>query len=466
MSPALLRWSKISARSACLLPKRHGSALFIPGNKATENFALLSPHLDFDSRFADVAKLRKELALRGSTENPEELARSWEFYKCVNANKWTLESRRSEIAYRMKILNKIKKLSADEEKEKMQLITEGKVLRQDMRIIKETLWEMEETVVIRALKLPNEIDTKTPESSMILRTVGEIREPPSDTERKSHVDIGGNLGLLEYQNPMHYYLCDDAALSELGALGLTGEILDKAGMLRVAGTDFGRSLVVEGSGLDHEDPTAAFVLLNNEGIDWDTCNRLHLVGGASLIAFLAMHTKQLINPNDFPLKYFATGRQYTPLADGATPDGLFTVCQSSVAHAFVMVKDPFSEEYNVQFDDLVRSVTKLYDSLDVHYRVVMRSAGDLRPWESLRVSFELWSAYSRRYVEVGHVSICGQYFSKRLLIAYQTPTGRDYPAVICGTVLSVPRLLACLLEEDPKRLRIPTEIVRHMPAIL
>ena len=228
------------------------------------------------------------------------------------------------------------------------------------------------------------------------------------------------------------------------------------------GSDFSRSVIVEGTGLDHEDFRESFILTDVEP-DKNPSSRIHLVGGASLISFLAMHTKQLINPKNFPLRYFTTGRQYTPFPDDLVPVGLFTVCQSSAAHGFAMVTESGSEEYKLEFEKLLQKVIQIYDNIGIHYRIVMRPAFELRPWESLRVSIELWSSFSQQYVEVGFVSACGDFLSKRLLIAYQTKDGRNFPAVISGTVLSVPRLLACLLEQNPKRLEIPECIRKCMP---
>ncbi|KOC66282.1 Serine--tRNA ligase [Habropoda laboriosa] len=176
-----------------------------------------------------------------------------------------------------------------------------------------------------------------------------------------------------------------------------------------------------------------------------------------------MHAKQLIDPKHFPVAYFSTGRQYTPFRPGCTPIGLFTVCQASAALAFILVKDSSSQEYHSQFEKLLNTVCTLYDNLCDHYQIVMRSASELRPWESMRVSFELWSAFSKQYVEIGHISVSGEYFSKRLLIAYQATNERAFPSVISGTVLSVPRLLGCLLEQNPDKFVIPPKVIEHMP---
>ncbi|XP_011175641.2 serine--tRNA synthetase-like protein Slimp [Solenopsis invicta] len=442
----------------------YSSALYISGNKAHKAFAYLTPYLDMDEKFANIDKLQKNLTLRGIDMDVVQLKEAWDFYMKIMADKYALEDNNTELSGRIKTLLENAERTAEQEQEVLKLRTQLKIIRQDLKTIKEAIWDMEENVIERILKLPNELDPRTPlDKPVILKSVGNVLQV-SEKNIRSHIDIGTNLNLLEYKNPLYYYLSNDAVLFELGVLAHAGRVLGENNMIKMIGTDFSRSLLVEASGLNHEDPMAAFLIENHNEVERDSPNRMHLVGGASLISFLALHTKQLINPKSFPLKYFATGRQYTPLQRDSHACGLFTACQASVAHAFVVVKDSKSELYKISFEELLETVCRLYNDLCEHYRVIVRSASELQSCEEMRASFEMWSPFMNRYVEIGHVSAYGDYFSKRLLIAYQTPTGRDFPAIISGTVLSVPRLLACLLEQNPNRFVIPSKIAELTPS--
>ncbi|XP_024885862.1 serine--tRNA synthetase-like protein Slimp [Temnothorax curvispinosus] len=439
--------------------RHYSSALYISGNKAYKAFAYLSPYLDFDERFANVDKLRKNLASRGMDVDIDQLKEAWNFYIKMIADKYALEDHNTELVDRVKILQSAEH-TAEQKQEVHKLRTQLRIIRQDVKTMKQAIWDLEEDVIERVLKLPNELDPRTPVGeSVVMKSVGSATKM-SEENRRSHVDIGTSLDLLEYKNPICYYLSNDAALFELATLAHAGRVLGGNDMVRIIGTDFSRSLLVEASGLNHEDPMAAFVIQDHNEVERGSPNRMHLVGGASLISFLALHTKQLINPKHFPLKYFATGRQYTPQNSHAS--GLFAACQASVAHAFVVVKDSKGEDYRTLFEELLETVCGLYDDLCDHYRVVMRSASELQSCEEMRVSFEMWSPFLNQYIEIGHISTYGDYLSKRLLIAYQTPTGRGFPAIISGTVLSVPRLLACLLEQNPDRFVIPPKIAEFV----
>lgn len=464
------RFNDLAESSTCICRKtiimlyfeRHySSALYISGKRASKVFAFLTPYFDVDERFANMEKLQEEMRSRGMNANVVQLKNLWEFYRNMTVDKRMLENRFEEIKNRRKLI-KSGECTPEMELESNKLLTQQRVIRDDIKTMKQAIWDLDDDVVQRILKLPNKLDPRTPTvESVVLRSVGTALD---SSETDGHIEIGAKLGLLKYQNPMFYYLCNKAALFELGVLAHAGRVLGDDNMIKVVGADFGRSLVVEGSGLDHEDPMTAFLIENHDEVERGSSNRMHLVGGASLVSFLSLHAKQLINPKYFPLKYFATGRQYTPLPPDTLPCGLFTTCQASVAHVFVIVEDEMSEKYIMLFDELVESACRLYGDLCGHYRVVMKSAPQLKPWESLRVSFELWSPFTKQYIEVGHLSTCGDYFSKRLLITYQTSTGRNFPAAITGTILSVPRLIGCLLEQNPDEFVIPPKVAEMMPS--
>lgn len=457
----LLLFSKLTSNT---WTRYYGSALFISGKRASETFAILSPVLDFDDRFADLPKLKKDLELRGLEVDIDGMKKAWDCYKIVESNRSTLEKKRSDISNQMKALARIRVPTPEDEAKVTRLKTAGKVIRDDLKVVKEALWELEDSVIVQALKLPNVLHPNTPAvHPTLLYSFGDPPSVKKFDKSQSHVELGQSLGLLEYSSPINYYLFNEAAFFELAALRLADEIFASKEMLRISGLDFTRSIIVEAGGLDHEDPDASFILEDNEDVEKHSPNRMHLVGGASLPSFLAMHTKQLINPNSFPVRYFASGRQYIPFPVGAREAGLLTVCQSSAAQVFVAVKDYREPEYLEEFEKILASVKHLYENLCRHYRIVLRPARELGAWESLRASVELWSPFLSEYVETGHVSLCGEYLSKRLLIGCQTPSGRSFPSVISGTVLSVPKVLGCLLEESEGEFVLPAKLREHMP---
>lgn len=442
--------------------RNYGSALYISGRYANKRFALLTPHFDFEERFLDIDKLQKQFELRKINLNALEMKKTWEFYKNINTKVLAMDAHRNEISIQIKqLIDKTERTPEDEER-LAKLLIHAKILKEDLKAVRDIQWDLDESVIIQLLKLPNELDERTPpESPIILKQIGDLCHLQK-TNKKDHIEIGKALALLEYTNPMQYYLSNEAALFELGILNFAGKILDDNAMIRIAGSDFCNSVLIEGSGLDHEDHMDSFILEDNNKSNIDLSNKLHLVGGASLISMLALHAKNSIDSEFLPIKYYSTGRQYTPFPKGATPHGLFNVCQASAVQVFLIVNDAIPIESNKQFENLIEITNEIYSNITDHYRVVIRPAPELLTCEKLRVSFELWSPFLERYIEAGHISIHGQYFSKRLLLGCKTNEDVEFPSILSGTILSVPRVLGCLLETNPDRFIIPPKIAEQM----
>ncbi|XP_066590891.1 serine--tRNA synthetase-like protein Slimp isoform X2 [Prorops nasuta] len=440
-----------------LVKRSYSSALYVTSEQANKTCVHFLPYLDFDERYADLDKLQHEICLRGLNMDVAAMKESWQFYKDVDKKRQLLVEKRKEISKTMMEILAGKQVTENKENAIEALRNQGRILKNDLKEIKHTLSDLEETIVVRALKLPNELDDRTPKKEpVILKTVGKLKLDEKCT--KSHIEIGSSLNLLEYRNPMNYYLSNEATVFELGLLKHAGKLLSGAGMLRVSGTDFCRSSVVEASGIDHEDPASVFILKHNDTFENLLINRMHLVGGASLISFLAMHTRHIINSDCFPLQYFSLGKQYMPSSFGGASNGLFNVNQESIVQAFVVAKNENSDEYRQEFDKLLEKTCDLYNDVCEHYRVVLRPAAQLQTSESLRISFELWSSFLQQYIEVGYISAFGTYLSKRLLITYKMNNDTKFPSVIAGSLVSVPKLIGCLLEQNPSKFNIPTKI--------
>ncbi|XP_046816071.1 serine--tRNA synthetase-like protein Slimp [Vespa crabro] len=440
-----------------VINRKYASTLYISGRNANKTFAFISPYLDFDERFDDIDKLQRELKLRKLNMNAIEMKKAWDFYKTIEANNTTLEIRRKEISSEIISLREKKEKTSEDEHQLANLLLQAKIIKQDIKAVKELQWDLDESIIEKLLKLPNKLHERTPpEKSVILQNIGRLCVLP-ENNRKSHIEIGKLLNLVEYKNPMTYYLLNDAALFEYRLLNLAGKILSDNNLIRITGSDFCRSILVEGSSLNHEDPIETFILENINESDRDLLNHMHLVGGASLTSMLGIHAKQLIMPQYFPIKYYSVGRQYKPIPKETTLSGLFTVCQASAIHIFLMINDTESIRCTTEFEKMLEIICEFYNNITDHYRVVMRSAPELQICEEMRISFELWSSFSEQYIEVGHISMYGKYFSKRLLIGYETTEGKEFPSIISGTMLSVPRILGCLLEENPNKLVIPSK---------
>lgn len=438
---ATLRYLKRHLNIPNIVIKRNKSALFITNDKANETFSVLTPHLDFDERLKEIDKLKENIKLRALPINLDEIVSVWIFYKKFETQKKDLE------ISRVNIMKTIKQLSQEKDAEEIEkLKTHGRMIKDDLKAIRDSFYSVEENAVLKALSIPNVLHEKTPDlDEVIFHTFKEITVEKSE----SHLNLAKDL--IEYSEPNCYYLKKEAAEFELSSTFYITDYLLNLNYTQFSNSDFTRSVIVEGCGTDFLDPKQVFTLSEPEGVIHENF-RLHLTGGASLHSFMAFNCKNTIFPSLLPLKYFTVGRSYSPFVKNHKECySLFNVTQETAVNLFVATKDDVTE-MNLEFERVLTDVIKLYESFNVHFRCRYAPANELKSWESLRVDFQMYSPSLMRYIDVGYVSICDNYLSKRLLFNYGKGFDMNFPRIISGCIYRFPRVLACLIESNEREL--------------
>lgn len=422
------------------------SALFINGVKATETFVYVTPHVEFPEQIKNKNIIQEHLVKRKSNIDLHRIENLWTVYQELKKRKHEFETKKDEIS---KELGKVIKTKPDSDLTK-QLQIQISLVKDNIRKLKSPLYSAEEAAMVEALKLPNALHFLTPNENKIIFTYS---TPP--TCKKDHLKIGTDLNIIKFKKNENYYLKGDAALFELGAKFYFNKTLKKNNFVQFSNPDFVKSVIVEGCGEDHTDPDKSFILHHNDESKANVDNRLHLTGGGSLTSYFAYLAKNVIPPKAFPLKYFSMGRQYVPAP--SEEDSLFHVSQSSVVQLFGAMKN--ETDLDIALQELINILKETYSQFGYHFRLSYASADKLAMWESLRVIVEMYSSSLNSYVEIANVSASGDFISKRLMLTYIENKQTKFPHVISGTILNVPKLLGCVLEQDcefsvPKQFRV------------
>lgn len=117
-----------------------------------------------------------------------------------------------------------------------------------------------------------------------------------------------------------------------------------------------------------------------------------------------------------------------------------------------------------EFDTNLRWMIELFESFGLDFRVCYNRAASLTMAECCRATIQLYSAYEKKFIDAARLSVYEDFISKRLKILChnaKSETGLVY--IIDGVVISVPSLIACLLERSSDRLFIPDCIRPFMP---
>lgn len=410
------------------------SALYITGDKAHKTYAVVTPILDFEERLKNKLELEENIKLRCLNIDLEAVEKRWVFYKHLNEQKENLEFTRSEIGKEITRLIKNENETQNVEKFKVH----AKLVKEELKLLKDYLYGVEESSVLKVLSLPNILHPNTPKTSE--ETFYSFLEKPL-TKSSSHMELGSDLILC--LNPYLYYLKGDAAFFELSLTEFVRNALIDFSFIQFCTSDFSRSVVIEGCGTNFQNKLEVFTL---EKIHTDSnhgeYNRLHLTGGASLYSFMAYFTRNLVLESYLPLKLFSCGRKYQP--QNSQILDLFNSTQETAVEVFIATRD--HDDLNLKFKELVEKIIDIYQTFECHFRLSYLPPNKLKTYESLRLSIQMYSCHLEKYVEVGHISICDDFLSKRLLFSYNSNKERKFPKIISATLIRVQPLLACLLE--------------------
>ncbi len=100
-------------------------------------------------------------------------------------------------------------------------------------------------------------------------------------------------------------------------------------------------------------------------------------------------------------------------------------------------------------EQMVEHVEKLIQSLGLHYRILRLCGGDMSFTSALTYDFEVYSAAQERWLEVSSVSNFEAFQANRMKIRYKDNEGKSQMVhTLNGSSLALPRILACLLENN------------------
>ena len=111
-----------------------------------------------------------------------------------------------------------------------------------------------------------------------------------------------------------------------------------------------------------------------------------------------------------------------------------------------------------RLDEMVAYVETLVTKLELPWRILRLSGGDMSFTSALTYDFEVFSAAQKRWLEVSSVSNFESYQANRLRCRYRdAEQGVQLVHTLNGSALALPRIVAALLENNqtPEGIRIP-----------
>lgn len=174
-----------------------------------------------------------------------------------------------------------------------------------------------------------------------------------------------------------------------------------------------------------------------------------------------IYRDEIVKEENLPIKMTA----YTPCfrreagSFGADVRGLNRVHQFDKIEIVQLVHPEKSYEV---LNEMVAHVEKLLQTLELPYRILRLCGGDMSFASALTYDFEVYSAAQQKWLECSSVSNFETFQTNRMKIRYKDTAGKTQLLhSLNGSSLALPRIVACLLENNQKAGSITLPAVLH-----
>lgn len=396
--------------------------------------------LDIRKIIENVDLIRSSIRARGVNVDVDELLHLHAKRKSL---KVTLDSKRSEA-------NVVaKKIPALLSAEKPEWIAKGRTLNTEITALEEELREIEQRYHECMLDIPNFMAEDTPmgesdADNVVIRS--HLSPPVFDFIPKDHIELGKSLDLLDFEagtkvtGAKFYFLKNEAVLLELALKLFAMKIAGECGYLNLITPDLAKRSILEGTGFSPRGEESN--IYNLADLD------LSLIATAE-ITVGGLHADEILAEEDLPLKYVAESHCFRREAGAAGREskGLYRVHQFSKIELFCITKP---EESEVALEEILAVEEKIYQQLELPYRVMRICAGDLSAPAYKKYDIEAWMpgrSSEEKYGEVTSASNCTDFQSRRLNIKYRDKDNKKiYPYTLNGTAIALSRAMLAILE--------------------
>ncbi len=301
--------------------------------------------------------------------------------------------------------------------------------------------------------LPNFVHPDAPsggeEDARELRRSGEPRR--FDFAPLDHVELGQKLGLVDFEagakvtGQKFYFLTGEAVLLDLALQRLALDLAREEGFRLYATPDLARRRIVDAMAFSPRGPETQIYSVENSDLD--------LIGTAE-ITLGGLYEDALLDEDDLPLKLAGVSHCYRTEAGSAGREskGLYRVHQFTKVEMFAFTRPEDSEAMH---EELVRIEERVFQALEVPYRVIDIAAGDLGAPAWRKFDLEAWlpgRGDGGAWGEVTSASNCTDYQARRLQTRFRRKGGKKNELVhtLNGTAVAVSRALIALLENHQR----------------
>lgn len=354
-----------------------------------------------------------------------------------------------------------------DEAARARLIEESRGMKDEIPARESELHEVEERLREEQLKIPNITHPDSPigkddSENVEIRRWGDI--PEFSFEPKDHVQLGESLGIIDFDagakvaGSKFYFLRGDAVLLELGLIRYAMDILMERGYEPTITPDVARDEALIGTGFSPRGPETQIYSVENSDLSLVATAEIPLAGQL---------TDEILDEAELPLRYAGLSHCFRTEAGshGRASRGLYRVHQFTKVEMFAFSTPEQSEEIH---NEMVEIEEKVFQGLELPYRVVDICTGDLGGAAYRKYDLEAWMPGRNDFGEVTSTSNTTDYQARRLRIRYRRaePGGRPQLLhTLNGTALAISRALIALMEVHQREdgtIHLPNNLVPYV----
>ena len=345
------------------------------------------------------------------------------------------------------------------------ILTEMKNLSVELTKLESEQENIEVTYSKLALTIPNIIHESVPigadeTANKEIRKWGEI--PKFDFKINDHIDISENLGLVDLERAAKvagsrfYYLKNDLVRLNQSLIHYALDFLAKKEY----------SLIQPPYMINRESMEGAVIADDFEEVIYKIEEEDLYMIGTSEHAMAAMHSKEIIEGKDLPIRYAGISPCFRKEAGahGRDQKGIFRVHQFDKIEQFVFSRP---EDSWKEHEKMLVVAEEFYQNLEIPHKVILLSTGDMGKVSAKTYDIEAWMAGQNAYREIVSCSNCLDYQARRLKIRFRDKTNEDtkYLHTLNSTLIATTRILVSIMENNQTKdghIRIPSVLQRYM----
>ena len=316
-----------------------------------------------------------------------------------------------------------------------------------------------------ALTIPNLVHESVPvgvdeSANKEIRKWGNI--PNFNFKINDHIDISENLDLVDLERAAKvagarfYYLKNDLVRLNQSLIHYALDFLAKKEY----------SLIQPPYMINRESMEGAIIADDFEDVIYKVEEEDLYMIGTSEHAMAAMHSKEIIEGKDLPIRYAGVSPCFRKEAGahGRDQKGIFRVHQFDKVEQFVFSRPEDSWD---EHEKMLAVTEEFYQKLEIPHKVMLLSTGDMGKVSAKTYDIEAWMAGQNAYREIVSCSNCLDYQARRLKIRFRDKSNEDtqYVHTLNSTLVATTRVLVTIMENFQTKdghIRIPQILQSYM----